>query len=721
MTDIQDNLPEADGRDENTSGSSPKAPRKPEQAEADRQEEQEELKEPVAPPTPSEAPLETKEEVNEDQALTETKATEGELASETANEPAEAEAEKQEDISELSDEELEGDDDHEEVHSDEDEHDEFEHEELELPDYAEYEPQKLLAEAEKLLKNEPIQRIKEHMDSIRKSFLKQLNEERNDKLQEFLESGGVEIDFEFIQPLRNTFRSVYSEYRSRRKKYYNDLQEKLEHNLKVKKELIEKIREIVTKDESIGDTFKEFNAIQQEWRNTGPVPRNESSDLWRTYHHHVENFYEYIKINKELRDLDFKKNHERKEALIKKAEVLTEQEDVRQAFGELQKLHKQWKNVGPVEREHREPMWERFSEITKKIHDRREEFYESLKGKREELIAQKKELVQKLQDYPFDAIDSHSGWQKAIKDIEAIRQEFRKVGRINHPENDTIWDEFREVLRNFNRKKNGFYKELKREHHENLDKKRALLEIAENLKESEDWHNTTQELKRIQAQWKRIGHVPRSESDKIWKQFRAACNHFFNRLTEHNKDLDKEFEKNLEEKQKILEELKAFKPSGSQKESVNTLKEIINRWKDVGRVPRGKQQIDSDFNTLLDSQFQSIDLDRKESQRIRFENKMNNLADQVGDRSLMREKSQLRKKREEAQKELNQLETNLNFFSSSNPNSPFIKEAEAKVKQQRDFMNSLDDKIKMISVEIRKMQEEPAEGTEGENGETPEN
>ena len=170
-----------------------------------------------------------------------------------------------------------------------------------------------------------------------------------------------------------------------------------------------------------------------------------------------------------------------------------------------------------------------------------------------------------------------------------------------------------------------------------------------------------------------------------------------------------------------MEELKAFKPSGSQKESVNTLKEIINRWKDVGRVPRGKQQIDSDFNTLLDSQFQSIDLDRKESQRIRFENKMNNLADQGGDRSLMREKSQLRKKREEAQKELNQLETNLNFFSSSNPNSPFIKEAEAKVKQQRDFMNSLDDKIKMISVEIRKMQEEPAEGTEDENGETPEN
>ncbi|MGB0178350.1 MAG: DUF349 domain-containing protein, partial [Owenweeksia sp.] len=363
------------------------------------------------------------------------------------------------------------------------------------------------------------------------------------------------------------------------------------------------IKEIVTKDESIGDTFKEFNAIQQEWRNTGPVPRGESADLWRTYHHHVENFYEYIKINKELRDLDFKKNHEKKEALINKAEELAGLEDVRQAFGELQKLHKQWKNAGPVEREHREPMWERFSNATKKLHERREEYYESLKEKRDELIEQKKQLVQRLNDYPFNEINTHSGWQKSIKDIEAIRQEFRKLGRINHPENDVIWDQFREVLRTFNRKKNGFYKELKKEHHENLEKKRALLEIAENLKNSDDWRNTTQEMKRIQAQWKRIGHVPRSESDKIWKQFRGACNHFFNRLTEHNKELDKEFEGNLEAKQAIIEDLKNFKPGDSQKESVKTLKDVINKWKAVGRVPRNKQQIESEFNALLDNQF----------------------------------------------------------------------------------------------------------------------
>ncbi len=706
MTDIQDNLPQAEGSNENAGKASTETSKKPDQAEQERQEELAELKEPETQENP-EARTEPKPET--EPVASETNLPEEKVAeTEATIEPAEAEKKKQEEISKMSDDELEGDDHDEEVHSDDDEHDEFAHHELELPDYAEYDPAKLISEAEKLLKNEPIQRIKDHMDSIRKSFLKQLNDERSEKLHEFLEAGGVEIDFEFIQPQRNTFRGIYSEYRDRRKKYYNDLQEKLENNLKVKKELIEKIKEIVTKDESIGDTFKEFNAIQQEWRNTGPVPSGESADLWRTYHHHVENFYEFIKINKELRDLDFKKNHEKKETLIAKVEELAQQEDIRQAFTELQKLHKQWKNTGPVEREHREPMWERFSEATKKLHDRREEYFESLKEKREELIEQKKQLVQKLQEYPFDKIDSHSGWQKAIKDIEVIRQEFQKLGRINHPENDVIWDQFREVLRNFNRKKNGYYKDLKKEHHENLDKKRALLEIAENIKDSDDWRATTQEMKRIQAQWKRIGHVPRSESDKIWKQFRGACNHFFNRLTEHNKDLDKEFEGNLEAKQAVMEKLQSFKPGDSQKESVKTLKNLINEWKAIGRVPRNKQGIDSDFNTLLDNQFKSIDMDRKESQRIRFENKMNNLVDQDGDRSLMREKDQLRKKRDEAQKELNQLETNLNFFSSRNSNSPFIKEAESKVTQQREIITSLDDKIKMISVEIRKIREDEA-------------
>ena len=649
----------------------------------------------------------------EEKAAVETsESTPGDLEAEAQVE----EAEKDDSEVIVSDEEMEQEDDTEEVHSDEDEHDEHAHHELEMPDYGEFSPEKLLEAADKLLKNEPIQKIKDHFDAIRRNLLKQLNEERQHKLEEFVAGGGAEIDFEYIQPLREKFRTIFSDYRSRRQSYYKDLEEKLNTNLKTKLELIEKIKEIVTKDESIGDTFKEFNQIQQEWRNTGPVPRNESADLWRTYHHHVENFYEYIKINKELRDLDFKKNREAKEKLITQAEALSEKENISEAFKELQQLHKKWKNEGPVERENREPMWERFSEATKKLHEKREEHYASLREKASELVDEKKKLVEQLLNVDYSHIKSHHKWQEAIKKVEGIRESFRKIGRINHPENDEIWDKFREILKEFNHKKNQFYKELKKAHHENLEKKRELVAIANKLKDSDAWKETTNEMKRIQAQWKKIGHVPKAESDKIWKEFRAACNHFFDRLTAHNKDRDKQFEGNYTTKKELLEKLEKYAPNKEdQASSVNELKAIITEWKEVGRVPRDKHHIESDFNKMLDEKFKAIDLDRKESQRIRFENKIESLTDGNDDRQLRRERQALRKQIDDAQKELTQLENNLGFFSSSDPNSPLLKDANKRIKQHKDQIDMLEEKIKILNVKIHEVQkadeqEAPAEG-----------
>jgi len=609
----------------------------------------------------------------------------------------------------LSDEELESEDTHSEhVASDEDDdedhHDSIEHK---IPDYAEMPPKKLLSEAEKLIKNEPIDKIKDHIDAIRKALLHQLAEERQQKLKEFVDKGGNEIDFQYVQPLREELRSLYSDYRKRRQKHYDELQDKLNSNLRIKLGLIEKLKEIVTKDESIGDTFKEFNAIQQEWRNTGPVPRSESGDLWRTYHHHVENFYEYIKINKELRDLDFKKNRDIKEQLIKEAEKLTEQDHVMSAFKKLQELHKKWKQTGPVERENREPMWERFSDLTKQIHEKRDAYFTNLREKADEFIEKKKKLNEELRNFDHSGFNTHHQWQDAIKKVDKIRQEFRQIGRLNHPENDKVWDDFRAQTREFNHAKNQFYKGLKKQHQVNLDKKRKLVEIAESLKDSEDWRNTTNEMKRIQAEWKKVGHVPKSESDKIWKKFRSACNHFFDRLTEHNKDRDKQFEGNYEQKQTLLGELKAYDTaSKDQKENVGNLKGIINRWKQMGPVPRNKKKIESDFNKALDQKFQEIDLNRQESQRIRFENKMESLSDQGGERELRREKDTVSRNLAEAQKELAQLENNLSFFTSSNPNNPFIKEAEKNINRQREQIALLQEKQSMLSTKIREMRKE---------------
>lgn len=604
---------------------------------------------------------------------------------------------------------LDKEDDTKEIESDED-HEEEHPEELQMPDYASFSPEDLIKSAEKLVKEQPIQKIKGHIEGIRKYLLKHLNEERSEKLHEFIENGGVEMDFELIQPLREKFRPIFQDYRAKRKKYYDDLSAKLDSNLLTKTNLIEKLKEIVTKEESIGDTFKEFNAIQEEWRSTGPVPRNKSNDLWRTYHFHVENFYEFININKELRDLDYKKNKEAKQHLIEQAKEILNLDNLKDAFGKLQKLHKDWRRTGPVEPESREPLWEEFSDITKKFHEKREEHYQKLREKSKELLVDKRQLVEKIKAIPHN-FTRHHEWQNAIKEIGEIQDKFKKIGRLNIPENDEVWEELKAALREFNHAKNEFYKDLKKDHQENLNKKRALLEKAEALKDSDDWRNTANELKRIQADWKKIGHVPKSESDKIWKNFRKACNHFFDRMTENNKKADKAFEENQLKKEEILTEIEGFTlDPKNKKEALSSIKAFINRWKEVGPVPRNQRnKIDGKFNKIVDGLFKSIDMDREESQRIRFENKMDNLADQGGIDKLFDERDFLKRKLQEAQSELRQLETNMSFFSSSDPNnSSIVKEAQKSIDSQARAVDALKKQLTMLTQKVKEIKKAEA-------------
>ncbi len=622
-------------------------------------------------------------------------------SADTAESPKEEEV-KPETIK-VEDDDLEKEDDTKEIESDED-HDEEHPEDLQMPDYASFSPEDLISSAEKLVKEQPIQKIKDHIEGIRKYLLKHLNEERSQKLNEFIEQGGVEMDFEFIQPLREKFRPIFQEYRAKRKKYYDDLSAQLDSNLLTKTNLIEKLKEIVTKEESIGDTFKEFNAIQEEWRNTGPVPRNKSNDLWRTYHFHVENFYEFININKELRDLDYKKNKEAKQQLIEQAQEILNLDNLKDAFSKLQKLHKEWRRTGPVEPESREPLWEEFSAITKKFHEKREEHYQKLREKSKELLVDKRNLVEKIKAIPRN-FTKHHEWQNAIKEIGEIQDQFKKIGRLNIPENDEVWEELKTALREFNHAKNEFYKDLTKDHQENLSKKRALLEKAEALKDSEDWRNTANELKRIQADWKKIGHVPKSESDKIWKSFRKACNHFFDRMTENNKKADKALEENQVKKEEILTEIEGFSIDPKQKkEALSSIKSFINRWKEAGPVPRNQRnKVDGKFNKIIDGLFKSIDMDREESQRIRFENKMDNLADQGGVEKLNSERDFLKRKLQEAQSELRQLETNMSFFSSSDPNSSVVKEAQKSIDSQLRAVDGLKKQLSMLTQKVKEI------------------
>ena len=294
--------------------------------------------------------------------------------------------------------------------------------------------------------------------------------------------------------------------------------------------LIEELKHLI--DNADGTTmYKMFKAIQDKWRGIGPIPKARYNDTWRTYEHHVERFYDLLHLSNDLRDLDFKHNYEEKLALVVKAEELAELEDINLAFNELQILHKLWKEeVGPVGREHREEVWDRFSAATKKVHDKRHDFFRDLKSKFDENVDEKLAVIASIDGIDISKNKTRTDWQKSIKEIEDLRNKFFSIGQVPRVKSNEIWAKFKEATRNFNIKKNDFFKDVKNEHLENLNQKKLLIERAVALKDSEDWDVATDVMKKIQSDWKNIGHVPRKYYDKLWKELKDACNHYFDRL-----------------------------------------------------------------------------------------------------------------------------------------------------------------------------------------------
>lgn len=604
----------------------------------------------------------------------------------------------------------EGDDDHDdadvsEVESDEhSEVDEYAAEHKELADYSQMTVKALVLEADKLLKAHEAHEVKDEIEAIYSAAIKTLDEVRKEKLHAFVEEGGSEIDFEYEQPERRAMQQLYKEYKGKRRDHYKKLEEQLSANLDVKKAIIEELKALPNEEGSVNSKYNRFRELQDRWHNTGPVPRAESNELWNNYHHHIDNFYDFLRISNQLRDLDFKKNLEAKTALCEEAEALDQLEVGPESFKALQDLHAKWKRIGPVDREHSEPIWERFSEASKKVHDKRHEFYKELRQQREKLIERKQEIVAELKAMNLDELNTHGAWQTAIKAVNTLRDEFKGIGRINLHANDVVWEEFREANKAFNHAKNSFYKELKADHQKNLDLKHALLKRANELKDSTDWRPAANELKRIQSDWKNIGYVPKVESDKIWKEFRQACNHFFKRLTDHHKEAEKELFANLETKKVLFEKLKAWTPTDAKDKGVSEIKEIISEWKAAGRLPRENASLDNEFSTQLDAHFKTLNLNKREATMIHFENKVSTMLDSDRLRQLDREEEDLTKKIDEAKKELNQLENNILFFAHVDKKNPIVREAQKGIDRQKEFVDLLISKLKMM----RKMQREAA-------------
>ena len=570
--------------------------------------------------------------------------------------------------------------------------------EIAVKDYHAMSMDNLVEELEELLSHDNVQNVRSQVETIKSEFSAKFSHVLEEAKQEFLDGGGNSIDFKFNFPLKTKFNDLYRNYRDRKQTYYKNLEKSLKENLEDRLEIIDEIKHLLNVEENINDTYKHFKALQERWRNAGPIPRDKYNNVWNNYHHHVENFYDFLHLNRDLRDLDFKHNLEQKLKIVERAEELAQDDNSNRAFRELQVLHKIWKEeLGPVAKEFRDAIWDKFSAATKTIHEKRQVYFSKLDEVYEENLVKKNEIIENISAIAQDESNNHSAWQKKIKQIEELRQQFFKAGKVPLKVNEATWARFKEVVRTFNRNKNAFYKNLKKDQFTNLQKKLELIKIAEENKDSEDAQVTTPLMKKIQNDWKKIGHVPRKDSDKIWKQFKAACNHYFDKLHAQKNEANKDEVEALNKKTEFIEKLKTLELNKEDiKASLALIKEQTAAWKEIGRVPFNNRFIEKKFHKIIDGLYNKLDMNKGETELLKYDSKLETMASSSDSRSLDNEHNFIRKKIDEIKSEINQLENNLLFFSNVDENNPVVKDVYKKIDRQKNELSVWKTKLKKV-------------------------
>ncbi len=575
---------------------------------------------------------------------------------------------------------------------------------IEVKEYEKMSLDSLVIEFEKLLKNEKVQAIKAHVEGIKNEFNIKYSTLLEEKKSEFISDGGNEIDFYYTTPVQKRFKEIHKEYRNKLQEHYKSIEKNLKNNLASKLNIIEELKGLVGLEENINTTYKHFKNLQERWRTTGPIPRDKYNNAWNSYHHHVEMFYDFLHLNRDLRDLDFKHNLDKKLKIIERAEELAQDNDIMRAFRELQELHKMWKEeLGPVAKEHRESIWERFKKATKVINDKRQLYYQEIDKIHEKNLENKLEIITAINTINEEPGNSHNHWQKKIKEIEALRTSFFNAGKVPIKQNEATWAKFKDAVRTFNRHKNTFYKDLKKDQLTNLNRKLELINIAESNKESTDFEATTALMKKIQNDWKKIGHVPRKDSDKIWKQFKAACNYYFDKLNASKNAAQQELVDAFNKKQDLLEVVKTLSLPKEQKEGLEVINSYIEQWNSIGKVPGDKRYIDGKFSKALDTLYDQLNIDRQELEMMKFENKLEELknADDNG-KGLDNETNFVRKKIDEIKGQINQLENNLQFFTNVDEKNPLVKAVYDNIAKHKDGLIIWQNKLNKIKQVLNK-------------------
>lgn len=557
--------------------------------------------------------------------------------------------------------------------------------------------QELLELFARMLEDQPVQTLRRDVEALKVAFYKLRRAEVEAARRAFVEAGGKEEEFTpAVDGSEARLKDLIREYRTRRDAFLANLEQEKEENLKVKLGIIEELKALVNSDETLNHTFTRFRELQQRWKETGPVPQQQVKDLWETYNLHVENFYNFIKINKELRDLDLKKNYEQKVALCEQAEALVLEPSIVEAFHKLQKLHDEWRETGPVANEYKEALWERFKEASSRINKQHQEHFEALKAEQVHNLELKEGLCVAAEELVAQPLTTLKEWNRANDRLLEIQKTWKTIGFAPKKDNNRIYERFRAACDRFFESKRQFFAGVKSEMEHNLQLKNEICAQAEALQNSEEWKKTTDELIALQARWKQIGAVSRRHSDAVWKRFRAACDHFFERKAAHFAGVDGEHEENLRRKLALLDEMAAADVKAG---GYEVIKDFQRRWGEIGFVPiKQKDAIQKRYKAAVDALFDALRGSERDRSMNRFREKVSSLKG-ADDRRLRSERERLYNKVRQMEQDIALLENNIGFFTKSKNADALVAEVKAKIERAKAEMAATIEKVRLIDRE----------------------
>ena len=560
-------------------------------------------------------------------------------------------------------------------------------------------------------KSEIIERVKEiahsdehpqkgEIDYLKTIFYKLHFAEREADMKAYLEGGGDPANYKVLPDEdEEVFKAEMGVIKEKRAKLFLEQEKEKQENLKKKLDIIEKIKAMVTSPEEANKSYQDFKKLQQEWKEIKLVPAEKANELWRNYQLYVEQYYDLLKLNSEAREYDFKKNLEIKTKICEAAEKLGTEEDVISAFHQLQKLHQEFRETGPVAKELREEVWARFKAASTIINKRHQQHFESLRAKEEDNLTKKIALCEKIEEIAKEEIKTAGEWEKKTKDIIAIQAEWKTIGFAPQKMNVKIFERFRAACDDFFSKKAEFFKNMKQQFAENADKKRALIEQAKALQDSTEWKSTSDKLIALQKEWKTIGMVPKKLGDKLWNEFLTACNHFFEARNSANAGTRNEERTNLEKKRGIIEQLKALAENAGDNIQ-DKVRELIDEYNAVGHVPfKEKDKLYKEYHDILDKLYKELNISTARRRLDKFKNNLKNVAEKGAD-ALDNERARLMRRYEAIKQEVQTYENNLGFLNaSSKKGNSLIDEMNRKVQKLKDDMNLVREKIKAIDAE----------------------